>query len=85
MPGMDGRECLHTLKSCDTLKKVPVIVFSTSAASEDIDYAYNTGADLYLIKPNKFSSYFSLLKNVLELYITKALPIKDKKRFVFSA
>lgn len=84
MPGMDGRECLNRLKSCDTLNKLPVIMFSTSAAIEDIDFAYEKGADLYLIKPNKFSSYFKLLKDVLEMYVSNSLPVKDKKRFVYA-
>lgn len=84
MPGMDGRECLNRLKSCETLNKLPVIMFSTSAAIEDINFAYEKGADLYLIKPNKFSSYFTLLKDVLEMYIAKALPVRDKKKFVYS-
>ncbi|MBL7915037.1 MAG: response regulator [Bacteroidia bacterium] len=84
MPGMDGRECLNRLKSCDTLTKLPVIMFSTSAAIEDIDFAYEKGADLYLIKPNKFSSYFKLLKDVLEMYVSNSLPVKDKKRFVYA-
>lgn len=84
MPGMDGRECLNRLKNCETLNKLPVIMFSTSAAIEDINFAYEKGADLYLIKPNKFSSYFKLLKDVLEMYVSKSLPVKDKKRFVYS-
>lgn len=84
MPGMDGRECLSRLKSCDTLNKLPVIMFSTSSAIEDINFAYEKGADLYLIKPNKFSSYFKLLRDVLEMYVSKSFPIKDKKMFVYS-
>jgi CheY-like chemotaxis protein len=84
MPGMDGRECLSRLKSCETFSKLPVIMFSTSTAIEDINFAFEKGADLYLIKPNKFSSYFKLLKDVLEMYISNSLPVKDKKKFVYS-
>ncbi len=85
MPGMDGRECLVEMKSNKQLEKLKVIICSTSASPEDISYAYNQGADLYIIKPNKFNQYFSVLKDVLNLFVDQKLPIKDRNKFVWGS
>ena len=51
MPKMDGREALKIIKSDPNLKKIPVIVLTTSRADEDIARSYNTGANSYIAKP----------------------------------
>ena len=83
MPGKDGRECLSEMKASSLFRKLKVIICSTSNSPDDIDYAYEKGADLYLIKPSRFSTYFHLLENVLNLYINEKLPVRDRQKFVF--
>jgi CheY-like chemotaxis protein len=51
MPLMNGKECLCVLKKDDRLKKIPVIMYSTSGFSEDIDTTQKLGAAYYLPKP----------------------------------
>jgi CheY-like chemotaxis protein len=50
MPKMDGRECLKELKKDDTLKDIPVIIYSTSEYSLDITATKELGADYFLTK-----------------------------------
>ena len=50
MPRMDGRECLIELKKDETLKKIPVIIYSTSGYQIDINITKELGADYFLSK-----------------------------------
>ncbi len=50
MPKMDGRECLIELKKDKTLKKIPVIIYSTSDYKVDIKLTKELGADYFLTK-----------------------------------
>lgn len=52
MPGMGGREVLSRLKADPALRSIPVIIFSSSQAREDVDGAYADGANSYLFKPD---------------------------------
>jgi CheY-like chemotaxis protein len=51
MPKMDGWECLKELKKNESLKYIPVIMYSTSSREEDINKAYKLGAVHFLTKP----------------------------------
>lgn len=51
MPGMDGRKFLAQIKGDDLLKRIPVLVMTTSNSQEDIDYCYDMGANTYIQKP----------------------------------
>lgn len=51
MPGTDGRSVLAALKQDPQLQSIPVIIFSTSANSRDIEECYRLGANSYLTKP----------------------------------
>lgn len=50
LPGEDGRSMLRRLKASDQFRSVPVIIFSTSTNSGDVDYCYEHGAAAYQVK-----------------------------------
>jgi CheY-like chemotaxis protein len=50
MPKMDGRECLKELKNDNTLKNIPVIIYTTSEYKLDIAITKELGADYFLTK-----------------------------------
>src|SRR5215475_5958880 len=52
MPGNDGHECLRLLKKTARLMHIPVVMYSTSAASSGIEECYKNGAFRYIVKPN---------------------------------
>ena len=54
MPRKDGFECLTEIKNNDTLKDLPVVMFSTSGAQDKISILFKTGADVYIRKPSNF-------------------------------
>lgn len=51
MPGMDGLQVCHTLKSDDATKDTPVVLLSAKAQSHDIELGMRVGADDYITKP----------------------------------
>jgi len=55
LPGTDGRAVLNILKKDLLLHTIPVIVFSTSSSSRDIDDCYQLGANSYLTKPIEYA------------------------------
>jgi CheY-like chemotaxis protein len=51
LPGTDGREVLEEIKQDSLLKKIPVVIFTTSDNPRDIDVCYQNGANGYIVKP----------------------------------
>lgn len=64
MPRMDGRDALRTIKNDEKLRSMPVIVFTTSKAEEDIVRSYNLGVNCFITKP---VTYAGLVKVVTQL------------------
>nr|WP_262908037.1 response regulator [Hymenobacter sp. 15J16-1T3B] len=56
LPGTDGRAVLSKVKQDPHLQSIPVIIFSTSTNSRDIEECYRLGANSYLTKPIEFSA-----------------------------
>lgn len=77
LPKMDGREVLVTIKSDPTLTDIPVIIFSSSAADDEVLFAYRHGASCYLIKPHNVTEYFSLLQELVTFWGKRVrLPVR---------
>jgi CheY-like chemotaxis protein len=84
MPGKNGKECLKEIKADDELKDIPTVMYTTSTHDKDIEETYKTGANLYVPKPNSFSSIIMILKNIFTLKWKQLFTKPDKKDFVLS-
>ncbi len=62
MPRMGGLDVLRKLRNDDTLKRIPVIVLTTSHFEQDIAMAYDLNAKAYLRKPVEFADFISIMK-----------------------
>ena len=62
MPRKDGREVLNEIKKNITLRKIPVIVLTTSKADTDISHAYDLGVNSYIQKPVRFNEFVEVVK-----------------------
>jgi CheY-like chemotaxis protein len=67
MPIKNGLECLREIRNNPTTEDLPVVVFSSTTRSVNIDTAYAMGADLFFIKPSTFSDLKSALLALLSL------------------
>jgi len=79
LPRKDGREVLAELKSDPALAKIPVVVFTTSRASSDVNRSYALGANCYLRKPGNLSEYVAVVQSMADFWLSFAsLPQKEK-------
>lgn len=65
MPKMDGKKCLQLLKKSPVFQKIPVIVYSTSNRTEDIEQLTRLGAAAYIVKPETFNQLKKEILTVL--------------------
>jgi CheY-like chemotaxis protein len=70
MPRKDGREVLAELKADDDLKRIPVVVLTTSKAEEDILKSYNLNANCYITKPVDLHQFIHVVRSVQEFWLT---------------
>ncbi|GAB4540219.1 MAG: response regulator [Thermodesulfovibrionia bacterium] len=69
MPRMGGIEFLRVIKQDDGLKKIPVVVLTTSSEDEDRVESFNLGVSGYMIKPVEYIRFVEVVK-VIDLYWT---------------
>jgi two-component system, chemotaxis family, response regulator Rcp1 len=78
LPGMDGREVLAAVKSDPSLKHLPVIILTTSAAQEDIRRSYELSANCYITKPIDVQEFIQAVILIQEFWLRLAqLPSKS--------
>ena len=61
LPKVDGLEVLRQIQANGTLKNIPIVVLTTSAADSDLETAFHLGAVSYQLKPVTFEGYTELL------------------------
>ncbi|WP_414575825.1 response regulator [Anabaena sp. CCY 9402-a] len=64
LPRKDGREVLAEIKTDQHLKRIPVVVLTTSQAEEDILKAYNLSANCYIAKPVDFDQFVRIVQSI---------------------
>ncbi len=69
LPRKDGRSVLADMKSKPSLRRIPVVIFSTSQAGKDIESSYELGANSYVSKPPTLSEWVSAVKLLNEFWI----------------
>ncbi|MBA3531450.1 MAG: response regulator [Ardenticatenales bacterium] len=68
MPRKDGREALQEIKSDPNLRRIPVVVLTTSKAEEDIFRTYDLGVSSFITKPVTFESLVDILKTLVKYW-----------------
>jgi len=68
MPGKGGLKCLRDIRERDSLKKVPVIIYTTCHHEQGGKNAMNSGAVAYVRKPSSIKSLTAILKQVFDHY-----------------
>ncbi|MES1255300.1 MAG: response regulator [Acidobacteriota bacterium] len=64
MPRKNGQEALREIKDDPELRRIPVIVMTTSSAEEDVCRSYDLGASSYVAKPVSFSALVDVMKGI---------------------
>lgn len=74
MPRKDGREALKEIKADEDLKDIPVVIFTTSKAEEDVYRSYQLGSNSFITKPVTFEKLVSVI-STLGLYWFKIVKL----------
>ena len=70
LPKRDGREVLAAIKSDDSLKRIPVVILTTSRAEEDVMRAYQLNVNCYVTKPVDFEQFTRIVQAIEEFWLT---------------
>jgi two-component system, chemotaxis family, response regulator Rcp1 len=79
LPKKDGREVLAEIKADASLKMLPVIILTTSAAEQDIMNTYANHANCYIMKPVDLAQFINVVRSIEEFWLTVVkLPNKEE-------
>lgn len=70
LPKKNGREVLEEIKADEELKRIPVIVMTTSKAEQDIHRAYNLNANCYVTKPVDLDEFLNVVRSIEDFWLT---------------
>ncbi|WP_131737904.1 response regulator [Actinomadura roseirufa] len=70
LPRKDGREVLEEIKADESLRRIPVVVLTTSEADEDILRSYHLHANAYVTKPVDFDQFISVVRKIDDFFVS---------------
>jgi len=77
MPGIGGFEVLQQIKNADKLKRIPVIILTSSMEAADRTLSYDIGANSYLMKPIRFEDFVEVVKKTTDYWFTLNISAPD--------
>jgi CheY-like chemotaxis protein len=69
MPGIDGFEVLRRVKAEPEVKRIPVVILTSSREEGDLALSYDCGANSYLVKPVSFEGFLKVVQQVQEYWL----------------
>lgn len=70
LPGVDGHEVLRQIKLAPVLKRIPVVVLTSSEEESDRTRSYDSGANSFLVKPVSFEGFLRVVKEIDSYWLT---------------
>ena len=70
LPKKDGREVLAEVKEDPNLKRIPVVILTTSQAEQDVLKSYNLHANCYITKPVKLEEFIGVAKSIEDFWLS---------------
>lgn len=70
LPRKDGREVLEEIKQDDSLRRIPVVILTTSRDEEDILKTYDLHANCYITKPVDLEQFIQVVRSVEDFWLT---------------
>lgn len=78
LPRKDGRQVLQEIKADNSLRRIPVVVLTTSRAEEDVARAYDLHANCYISKPVDFAQFMRVVQSIEDFWLNIVkLPADD--------
>jgi CheY-like chemotaxis protein len=70
LPGISGHDVLARLKSTPTLKRIPIVVLTSSKEEGDLEMSYDRGANSYLVKPITFDGFLETVREIGKYWLS---------------
>lgn len=70
LPKKDGRQVLAEIKSDENLKRIPVVILTTSRAEEDVLKSYNLHANCYITKPIDLQQFLHVVRSIEQFWLS---------------
>ena len=80
LPKKDGRAVLAEVKADPVLREIPIVIFSTSEARQDIVRSYELGANCYVSKPGNLPDFISAVTSIGEFWLGLAHLPREEER-----
>ena len=81
LPRKDGRQVLAEIKADHDLRRIPVVILTTSKAEEDIIKSYDLHANCFITKPIDLDQFLSVVRSIEEFWMSiVALPPNGKRK-----
>ena len=81
LPKKDGREVLAEIKSDDDLRRIPVVILTTSRAEEDVLKTYDLHANCYITKPIDLNQFLHVVRSIEDFWLSiVVLPPKERRQ-----
>ena len=69
LPKKDGRKVLAEIKGDDSLKRIPVVILTTSEDEQDVLESYNLHANCYIVKPLDLDRFITVVKSIEDFWL----------------
>jgi CheY-like chemotaxis protein len=70
LPRLSGREVLAAVKADARLRRIPVVVLTSSEAETDVAAGYDLHANCYVVKPGELGQFLGVVRSVLNFWLT---------------
>lgn len=70
LPGLDGHDVLAEIKHDPSLRRIPVVILTTSSAAADIVASYDLGANSYITKPARMKGWIEIVRSLDNFWFT---------------
>jgi CheY-like chemotaxis protein len=81
LPRKDGREVLAEIKADDDLKRIPVVILTTSQDEQDVLKTYNLYANCYITKPVDLDQFITVVKSIEDFWLGIVVLPKNGKSY----
>lgn len=68
VPGLDGREFLRAFEGVSPENRIPLVVLTTSRNRDDVEYAYEHGANAYVVKPSEADQFLDFIESICKYW-----------------
>jgi CheY-like chemotaxis protein len=77
MPGIDGRETLRIIRADPSIRRIPVVILTTSTADVDVAASYEAGANAYIVKPTAFNGLVHIFTTLAAFWFSVSSLAKE--------